>query len=865
MSPDKAIAVRGVDASINGLEELRSVNEKLTQKIAENSTQYSEVNLLSMMDHSPTLIYQKDLEGRYSFINDTFSRFFSVTREQCLGKTDEQLFDPRLARHFREHDTEAQNQDGNRKTREEKIRFNETDYWFLSSRLPLISRNGVVNSILWNAINITAKKRIEHKAKNAGQELSLQYHLRDSLLNQRADYVAAIDHNFNYLMVTPAYAEIMQELFGVECKEGHNLKISLRKSPENLDWFTDLWDRALRGERFSDIFEYAEANGETRYLKYEMIPVRHSDHSILGAAVFARDITSRKKAELALQYSEQVYRSLIEKTDTGYVTLDLGGKVLDANPEYVHLSGHESLSQILGRPPVDWTHPDDIETHEKELNKVASRGDLKNLHLRFVDSGGQITPVESNASMLETLKGEQIIIWCRSIKKRVEQQRKIEQLAYYDSLTGLENRILLTQQLKKAIQRAERHGERLAVMFVDLDRFKHINDSLGHEVGDVVLQRVAKRLKITIRASDTVGRLGGDEFLCVVSELSDVEHDSISIAQKLLQTLGQPYRVGEHELHLSASIGISIYPDNGTDASTLIKNADAAMYQIKESGRDDYVFFSPAMNDRSHTFVVMANKLRSALANGQLELHFQPQYRLSNSEMVAAEALLRWHHPEQGTISPAIFIPVAEDIGLMKSLGHWILENTCAHLQQWRSQNLPLVPISINVSARQCRDKWVEDEVLHCLQKYDIDPKYLQLEFTESSLISNSCKAKTMLKELKALGISIAIDDFGTGYSSLSYLKQFPIDKLKIDKSFILDIGCDEGDETIVTAIIGLAKNLKLSVLAEGVETEAQLNFLKNLNCDEAQGFYYHRALDSNHFLQLLSQRKNKSLVEQPA
>jgi len=826
------------------------------QYMAEKLAEQSEMQLLSMMNHSPTLIYQKDLGGMYLFVNDTFTAFFSVTRERCIGKTDEQLFGQDLSKHFRKRDLEAQNTYENYQTLEEKIHFNNSDYWFLGNRTPLMSQDGVVNAVIWNAINITERKRVELEAEEARKELRLQYHLRDSLLHQRADYVAAIDKEYNYLMVTPAYSDIMSELYDVDTKEGDNLKVVLQNNSEALKWNIELWDRALNGERFTDAFEYRRAGGESRYLKYEMIPVRHHDDSILGAAVFARDITIRKKAELALLYSEQVYRSLIRKTDTGYVTLDLDGRVLDANPEYVRLSGFKNLSQIQGCSPLDWTHPEDIETHQDELKNVIVGGDMKNLQLRFRDLRGHIIPVENNATILETLKGKQIIIWCRDIKQRVEQQRKIEQMAYYDSLTGLENRIMLTQQLKKAIQLAERHNGRLAVMFVDLDRFKHINDSLGHEVGDEVLQRVAARLKSSVRASDTVGRLGGDEFLCVVSELTDVEHDSICISQKLLRALSQPYQIGAHELHLSASIGISIYPENGTDATTLIKNADAAMYQIKENGRDDYVFYSPAMNDRSHAFVSMGNKLRSALAKGQLELHFQPQYRLSNSEMVAAEALLRWRHPEQGMISPAIFIPVAEDIGLMRSLGHWILEKTCLQLQQWQLKKLPVVPISINVSAKQCRDKWVEEEVLHCLEKHNIDPTLLQLEFTESSLIANSQEARTMLRKLKTLGIKTAIDDFGTGYSSLSYLKQFPIDKLKIDKSFILDIGRDEGDETIVAAIIGLAKNLKMSVLAEGVETKEQLRFLKRLNCDEAQGFYYHTALESERFLRLLIQRK---------
>jgi diguanylate cyclase (GGDEF)-like protein/PAS domain S-box-containing protein len=829
------------------------------QCLAEKYAERSEMQLLSMMNHSPTLIYQKDLRGQYLFVNDTFTAFFSLTREQCIGKTDEQLFDKDLAKHFRKRDIEAQNNYKHYQALEEKVHFNNADYWFLGNRTPLMTQDDIVYAVIWNAINITERKHMELEAEDARKELRLQYHLRDSLLHQRADYVAAIDKEFNYLMVTPAYSDIIRELYNVDTKEGDNLKIVLQKNTETLKWHIELWDRALNGERFTDIFEYNRTSGESRYLKYEMIPVRHHDNSILGAAVFARDITIRKKAELALKYSEQVYRSLIKKTDTGYVTLDLEGRVLDANPEYVRLSGFRNLPQIQGRSPLDWTHPEDIETHQEELKNVIAGGDMKNLQLRFRDLGGRITPVESNATILETLKGKQIIIWCRDIKKRVEQQRKIEQMAYYDSLTGLENRMMLTQQLKKAIQLAERHDGRLAVMFVDLDRFKHINDSLGHEVGDEVLQRVAERLKSSVRASDTVGRLGGDEFLCVVSELTDVEHDSICISQKLLRALSQPYKIGAHELHLSASIGISIYPDNGTDATTLIKNADAAMYQIKENGRDDYVFYSPAMNDRSHAFVSMGNKLRSALAKGQLELHFQPQYRLSNSEMVAAEALLRWRHPEQGMIPPATFIPVAEDIGLMKALGHWILEKTCVQLQQWQLKKLPVVPISINVSARQCRDKWVEEEVLHCLEKHNIHPKLLQLEFTESTLIANSQEARTMLRKLKTLGIKTAIDDFGTGYSSLSYLKQFPIDKLKIDKSFILDIGRDEGDETIVAAIIGLAKNLKMSVLAEGVETKEQLRFLKGLECDEAQGFYYHTALEGKRFLQLLLQRKRSN------
>jgi diguanylate cyclase (GGDEF)-like protein len=427
----------------------------------------------------------------------------------------------------------------------------------------------------------------------------------------------------------------------------------------------------------------------------------------------------------------------------------------------------------------------------------------------------------------------------------------LEHLVHHDVLTDLPNRTLLQDRLGQAIELARRQGRRLAVMFMDLDQFKHINDSLGHAVGDQLLQSVAQRLVGGVRHSDTVSRQGGDEFVLL---LPYIEHakDAMLSAQKVLAALAPPHHIDGHELHIGASIGISIYPDDGQDAETLIKCADSAMYHAKENGRDNYKFFEQSMNVRAVERQSTEANLRRALERQEFMLHYQPKINLHSGAIVGVEALVRWQHPQRGLLEPAQFVPIAEDSGLILPIGRWVLREACRQARAWQDAGLPPITVAVNTSALEFRAKDFLENVRVTLEESRLEPRYLELELTESALMRDAEATGSVLHALADLGIKLAVDDFGTGYSSLSYLRQFPIDTLKIDQSFVNRMTHNPDDAAIVSAVISMAKALRLRVIAEGVETAEQLAFLLAQHCDEGQGYFFGRTMAAEALATLL-------------
>jgi diguanylate cyclase (GGDEF)-like protein/PAS domain S-box-containing protein len=419
--------------------------------------------------------------------------------------------------------------------------------------------------------------------------------------------------------------------------------------------------------------------------------------------------------------------------------------------------------------------------------------------------------------------------------QRLDAEGKLMRLAHYDALTGLPNRNLLADRLRQALVFASRHRMRVALMFLDLDRFKNINDSLGHHVGDQILKEVAARLTRGLRGGDTVARLGGDEFVVVLQEVRNA-HDAAMVAQSLLRDLAPPYLVDGRELHVSASIGITLYPDDGRDGDVLMQNADVAMYHVKDGGRNGYQFFAATMNQQANRRLAIEHDLRLAIRRGELVLHYQPQIDLARREIRAVEALVRWRHPEHGLLGPDEFIGIAEESGLGQALGEWTLREACLQSRRWQSAGLRPVPVAVNLSARVFRDQTLPATLAGILRDTGLEPRLLELEITESAVMQQSDTTLETLSQLSTMGIKLSVDDFGTGYSSLAYLKRFPIDTLKIDQSFVRDIPGDSDDVAITQAIISLAKALGLRVVAEGVETEAQLAFLVAHGCDDVQG-----------------------------
>jgi diguanylate cyclase (GGDEF)-like protein/PAS domain S-box-containing protein len=438
-----------------------------------------------------------------------------------------------------------------------------------------------------------------------------------------------------------------------------------------------------------------------------------------------------------------------------------------------------------------------------------------------------------------------------NINKHKKAEDKIRHMAFYDTLTDLPNRALFRERLGDAIARCGSDHHQVAVLFVDLDRVKLINDTLGHDVGDRLLKAVAMRLSACLREGDTVARLGGDEFMIMLTDLCRAQEAS-HVAQKILETLKPPFHISGNELFVTASVGISLYPQDGTDAETLLKNADTAMYRAKGRGRDTFQVFTQEMKTETSEQHALANSLRRALEREEFYLHYQPQVNIQTGELVGTEALLRWKHPELGAISPDQFIRWAEDTGLIIPLGEWVLRKACEQNQLWRKAGYPALSIAVNLSARQFQQPDIVETISDILHETRMDPASLDLELTESVVMENTGPGLETPYELKALGVQFSIDDFGTGYSSLSYLKRFPVDTLKMDRSFVSEVATDSSDAAIASAVVALGHGLNLSVLAEGVETQGQLSFLRTLKCDKMQGFLFSKPLAPEAFEQLL-------------
>jgi len=463
------------------------------------------------------------------------------------------------------------------------------------------------------------------------------------------------------------------------------------------------------------------------------------------------------------------------------------------------------------------------------------------------------------AIMLAATPG--LLILGTVLSLRILQQRKraddrVHHIAFHDDLTSLPNRLMLNQRLDEALSRHRRAGSQLAILFMDLDRFKVINDSLGHEVGDDLLREVADRLRGQSREGDTVARMGGDEFVVLIENRESLS-DISACAQRLVEQLSAPYLLGNKDCHVTLSIGISVFPSDGSDSQALLKAADVAMYRAKELGRNNYQYYLPSMNVHTVERLELESDLSHALERGEFLLHYQPKVDVASGLITGVEALLRWKHPARGLVPPMDFIPLAEETGLIVPIGEWVLATACARTKAWQGGGLPKLSVAVNLSARQFADTTLLAKLTRIIHASGLEPSLLELEITESVVMSNAEGAVRVLEQLKSIGVQIAIDDFGTGYSSLAYLKRFPIDILKVDRSFIRDIHADSGDMKITRAIIAMAHSLRLKVVAEGVETAQQLQFLRSQCCDAIQGYFLYRPLREDELADVLKHNRH--------
>jgi diguanylate cyclase (GGDEF)-like protein/PAS domain S-box-containing protein len=541
------------------------------------------------------------------------------------------------------------------------------------------------------------------------------------------------------------------------------------------------------------------------------------------------------------------------------VCTDVSGNVTFLNPIAEALTGWPA-DEAIGQPFIQVFRIIDVLDHRHAIDPMALVIRTNStLHLPagsiLIRRDGVESAIEDSTAPIHDRRGRVTggVMVFHDVTQARAMSQKMSHLAQYDYLTDLPNRLLLNDRLTQAISAAHRHQQHLAVLFVDVDRFKHVNDSLGHLIGDKLLLLIAHRLVANVRGSDTVSRQGGDEFVILLSSIAHAKDAALS-AQKIVRAASLPHRVEAHDLQITMSIGISIYPDDGADAVTLVKNADIAMLSAKDRGRNNYQFFKPTMNEHALERQSIEGSLRHALERGEFVLHYQPKMDLEAESLTGAEALIRWRQPERGVVFPIDFIPIAEQCGYIVPIGRWVLREACRQRRAWLDAHLAPVPIAVNISAVELRSNNFVEHVREILLETGLEPRYLEFELTETAFMQDPQATIAVLRALKHIGIQLTLDDFGTGYSSLSYLKRFPIDALKIDKSFVRGLCTDSDDSKLVSAVINLGRSFHLQVIAEGVETREQFMALQAQNCAEGQGYYFQKPIAADEFAKLLGE-----------
>jgi diguanylate cyclase (GGDEF)-like protein/PAS domain S-box-containing protein len=578
---------------------------------------------------------------------------------------------------------------------------------------------------------------------------------------------------------------------------------------------------------------------------------RDSSGAVAGSFGFITDLTSLVEAQQAVVASERELQRIIDQMQDTYYRTDAEGKLDRISPSVQNLLGY-APEELVGRRLAD-VYADPKERQDFLERLAASGGTLSGYESRLRHKEGHEVWVETNSQYLFNQEGSFIGVEgiSRDNTERRRNEARIEFLAHHDPLTDLPNRLLLRDRLERAIVQGERTESRVALVFIDLDRFKTVNDSLGHPVGDRLLREAAQRLRKCVREMDTVSRQGGDEFLIVLTDLKD--SDAVTrVAEEILATMSVPFSLDGHDVAISCSVGVAVFPEDGRDFDELLKKSDIAMYNAKEAGRNAFRYYTERMNIDALERLDLQNRLWRGLERDEFILHYQPVVELATHRIVGAEALVRWNSPDDGLVMPGRFIAVAEECGLIVPLGDWVLREACRQLRRWHDAGHGQLFLAVNLSAIQFRRGSVEESVIRALRDAGADPSALELELTESILLQGAEHVLASVRQLKSLGVKLSIDDFGTGYSSLAYLKRFAVDKLKIDQSFVSNLPADADNAAIVGAVVQMAKSLNLQVVAEGVESEQAVEHLRSLECDYAQGYHFGRPVAAEEFLKLI-------------
>lgn len=591
-------------------------------------------------------------------------------------------------------------------------------------------------------------------------------------------------------------------------------------------------------------------SGKDVYTRFNATTVKDKDGNTLSAFAFVTDISELKLVERSLLESKERMEQLYRVIPSAVFTVDADGIITGFNKKAEEITGYAS-EEVVGKKCSILAVNKCLKGCSLYARNVAKPIMGKECTIKRKD--GEERVISKNADLIKDVNGR-IIGGVESFEDITEQKQAAEMLnyiAYYDALTGLPNRMLFYDRFSTAINNASRNGDMLAIIFLDLDNFKTVNDTLGHGVGDQLLHDVAVRLKDNLRSADTIARLGGDEFIVLLPRLKCTK-DAAKITQKIIDSLRPPFSFGGREFHITASAGVALYPNDGDEAHALLRNADIALYRAKEHGKDSYQFYMPAMGDQAFERLALENNVRKALGRQEFLLYYQPIVSLITGNIVAVEALLRWQHPDHGLVYPSEFIPILEETGLIIPVGEWVVNAACKQAKIWQDKGLGPIRVAVNLSPRQFQQEGMVEMISKALVKNSLSPEYLEFEITENAVMKDVDSAVVMFHKLKEMGLHISVDDFATGYSSLSFLKRFPADTLKIDQSFIRDAIQNTNDAEIARAIITLAHNLGMKAIAEGVETVEQLEFLRRLKCDEIQGYVFSRPLPVQEATELL-------------
>jgi diguanylate cyclase (GGDEF)-like protein/PAS domain S-box-containing protein len=693
--------------------------------------------------------------------------------------------------------------------------------------------------------NRILEKLIEER-EQAGQALQKQLLFNQALFNAIPNPVFYKDREGRYLGCNEAFSRF----YGLSPEDMVGKTVYEVAPKETADVYRKM-DDALFAEPGLQIYEYNVplASGDTRSLMFNKATFNDSNGNVAGLVGVIVDLTERKREQEQLAEAEALFRGLVEQSLAGiYIIQDR--LFAYVNPRMADIFGY-TPEEMLRLGPYDIVLPEEHDRLRENIRKRSEGGAAARNIYRARRKDGSLIEVEVHSRPMEYQGRPALIGILLDITEQQKAERQLNFLAFYDVLTGLANRTLFLDHLKLAMAGAKRHDTLMALHFLDLDRFKEINDTLGHHVGDLLLQSVAARLKECLRDTDTVARLGGDEFAIIQTDLEGIE-GAETLAAKIMETLASPFNLDGNEVYTSTSIGITVYPVENADPEQLLKNADMAMYAAKNQGRNNFQFFSSSMNVETHHRMTLQAGLRQALERGEFLLYYQPKVSLQNGRIVGAEALLRWRAADGKLVPPNDFIPVAEESGLIVPIGAWVLAEACRQTLAWQEAGHPTLRMSVNLSTVQFKRNNLIETVTAALRESGLSPQSLELEITESLLMDNDRAALDALEWLRELGVRVSVDDFGTGYSSLNYLKRLPVDVLKIDRSFIDDIPHNSDDVAIARSIISLGHHLNLNIVAEGVETAAQAEFLLAHGCDEVQGFYFSRPVPAEEFEALL-------------